>query len=68
MFSFSLPDYTGSHAEMELIGKNNQKTALLGDEMENGDIQSLSYLHFSHLKPFRYEIPIPASQKYRSVF
>lgn len=62
MFSFILPDYTGSHAEMELIGKNNQKMVLLSDEMQNGDIQSLSYLHFSHLKP------IPASQKYCSFF
>lgn len=46
ILSFSLTNYTGSHAEMELIGKNNQKTALLSDEMQNGDIQSLSYLHF----------------------
>lgn len=68
MLSFSLTDYTGSHTGIELIGKNNQKTVLLSDEMQNGDIQSLSYLHFSHLKPFRYATPHPASQKYRSVF
>lgn len=68
MFSFSLTDDAGSHAEILLIAMNNQKMLLLSDEMQNRDIQSPLKFAFSHLKPFHYATPIPASQKYHSFF